>query len=48
MPRRRPPVIMDDPLVYLDDAHLSGAKEFLQKIADSYQVIYLTCRGDRA
>lgn len=46
--REKPPVIMDDPLVYLDDAHLSGAKEFLQKIADSYQVIYLTCRGGRA
>ena len=46
--KEKPPVIMDDPLVYLDDAHLTGAKEFLQKIADRYQVIYLTCRGDRA
>ena len=46
--REKPPVIMDDPLVYLDEGHLEGAKEFLRKISEDYQVIYMTCHGDRA
>ena len=39
---RRPPLIMDDPFVTLDDARASRALELLQKVAADFQVIYLT------
>ena len=39
---RRPPLIMDDPFVTLDDARASRALELLRKVAADFQVIYLT------
>jgi uncharacterized protein YhaN len=40
-------LILDDPLVYSDDARLDLMVEILSEAADRMQVILLTCR-DRA
>ncbi len=39
---RRPPLILDDPFVTLDDARASRALELLRELASDFQVIYLT------
>ena len=39
---KRPPLILDDPFVTLDDARASRALELLRDVASDFQVIYLT------
>lgn len=39
---RRPPLILDDPFVTLDDARATRALELLKRISSDFQVIYLT------
>jgi DNA repair exonuclease SbcCD ATPase subunit len=39
---RRPPLVMDDPFVTLDDARAERALELLHDISTDFQVIYLT------
>ncbi len=39
---RRPPLILDDPFVTLDDDRASRALELLRELAPDFQVIYLT------
>ena len=39
---RRPPFILDDPFVTLDDARAARALELLREISRDFQVIYLT------
>ena len=39
---RRPPLILDDPFVTLDDARATRALELLKRISADFQVIYLT------
>ena len=39
---RRPPLVLDDPFVTLDDARAARALSLLKGIADDFQVIYLT------
>ena len=39
---RRPPLILDDPFVTLDDARATRALELLKRISVDFQVIYLT------
>jgi uncharacterized protein YhaN len=39
---RRPPLILDDPFVTLDDDRASRALELLREVAADFQVIYLT------
>jgi uncharacterized protein YhaN len=39
---RRPPLILDDPFVTLDDARAARALELLRELAAGFQVIYLT------
>ncbi len=39
---RRPPLILDDPFVTLDDERATRALELLRAIASDFQVIYLT------
>jgi len=39
---RRPPLILDDPFVTLDDARAARALELLREVAGDFQVIYLT------
>jgi uncharacterized protein YhaN len=39
---RRPPLVLDDPFVTLDDARAPRALELLREITADFQVIYLT------
>ena len=39
---RRPPLILDDPFVTLDDVRAARALELLKEVASDFQVIYLT------
>ncbi|MEA2674184.1 MAG: hypothetical protein QOI92_1376, partial [Chloroflexota bacterium] len=39
---RRPPLVLDDPFVTLDDARAKRALELLHEISTDFQVIYLT------
>ena len=39
---RRPPLVLDDPFVTLDDARAPRALELLREVATDFQVIYLT------
>ena len=39
---RRPPLVFDDPFVTLDDGRARRALELLRRVADDFQVIYLT------
>jgi recombinational DNA repair ATPase RecF len=39
---RRPPLVFDDPFVTLDDERARRALELLRRVADDFQVIYLT------
>jgi DNA repair exonuclease SbcCD ATPase subunit len=39
---RRPPLILDDPFVTLDDGRAPRALELLREVASDFQVIYLT------
>ena len=43
----KPFLLFDDPFVNLDDRKLGGARDFLSKIAENYQIIYLTCQNAR-
>jgi DNA repair exonuclease SbcCD ATPase subunit len=40
---RRPPLVLDDPFVTLDDARAERALALLKEISSDFQVIYLTC-----
>ncbi|MEO7664447.1 MAG: AAA family ATPase [Candidatus Limnocylindrales bacterium] len=40
---RRPPLVLDDPFVTLDDDRARRALELLRAISTDFQVIYLTC-----
>jgi uncharacterized protein YhaN len=39
---RRPPLVLDDPFVTLDDTRAARALELLRDVASDFQVIYLT------
>jgi uncharacterized protein YhaN len=39
---RRPPLVLDDPFVTLDDKRATRALELLREVASDFQVIYLT------
>ena len=43
----KPVVIMDDPFSNLDEENIKWGLAFLDKLAEDYQVIYLTCHPDR-
>ena len=43
----KPVLILDDPFVNLDDEKLSGAKRLVERVAEKYQIIYMTCRENR-
>jgi uncharacterized protein YhaN len=40
---RRPPLLLDDPFVTLDDDRATRALELLRALAADFQVLYLTC-----
>jgi ABC-type molybdate transport system ATPase subunit len=39
---RRPPLVFDDPFVTLDDERAMRALALLKRVADDFQIIYLT------
>ena len=43
----QPFVILDDPFVNLDDAHMDQAMELLRELARKKQILYLTCSSSR-
>ena len=43
----KPPLVLDDPLVNLDDEKTDKAKRLLRSVAKDRQVIYFTCKSER-
>ncbi|MCF0138121.1 MAG: AAA family ATPase [Oscillospiraceae bacterium] len=43
----KPFVLMDDPFVNLDDAHMEKTRELLESLGTECQVIYLVCNSSR-
>ncbi len=46
-PQTRPFMILDDPFVNLDDAHMKEALSLLRRLSGEKQVIYLVCSSSR-
>lgn len=42
-----PPLIMDDPFTNLDDKKVNAGMDFVEKLAERYQIIYFTCSASR-
>lgn len=42
-----PPLIMDDPFTSLDDKKVNAGMDFVEKLAEKYQIIYFTCSASR-
>ena len=45
--KEKPFILLDDPFVNLDEKKIEGAKKFIAKVSEKYQVIYLTCHPSR-
>ena len=45
--KERPPLILDDPFVNLDDKRAEKAKKLVKDLAGEYQILYFTCAADR-
>ena len=45
--KEKPPLILDDPFVNLDDKKTARAKELVKALAKEYQIVYLTCKEER-
>ena len=43
----KPPIILDDPFVNLDDAHAARALEIVKNAAEERQILYFTCSEAR-
>ena len=43
----RPFIILDDPLVNLDEAKIKNAMELIKKMSKEYQIIYFICHSSR-
>lgn len=43
----KPSLIMDDPFTNLDDKKVNAGMDFIEKLAEKYQVIYFTCSASR-
>lgn len=43
----KPPVILDDPFVNLDEGKLKNALSLLEKLSEDRQIVYLTCHRSR-
>ena len=43
----KPPIILDDPFVNLDERRLTAAKRLLVSLSDKYQILYLVCHAER-
>ena len=47
-PDERPPLILDDPFVMLDEDNLVLAKDLLSRLAADRQIVYMTCHPSRS
>ncbi len=45
--KERPPIILDDPFINLDDKKINGAMLFLMDLSKEGQVLYFTCNNSR-
>lgn len=45
--KEKPFLLLDDPFVNLDDEKLDRARHLVEKLTEEYQIIYLTCSGER-
>ena len=45
--KEKPVLILDDPLVNLDDKKTVKAKEWIKSLSGKYQIVYLTCKSER-
>ena len=45
--KEKPVLILDDPLVNLDDKKTAKAKEWIKSLSGKYQIVYLTCKSER-
>jgi len=45
--KERPVIVLDDPFINLDDERMIKAKEFVNRLSERYQIIYLTCSTNR-
>lgn len=45
--KEKPVIILDDPFINLDDDKVGAAKQFLQTLAQNYQIIYFSCHESR-
>ena len=43
----KPPIILDDPFVNLDEQRLTAAKQLLATLSNKYQILYLICHEER-
>ena len=43
----KPPIILDDPFVNLDERRLEAAKRLLVALSGKYQILYLVCHAER-
>ena len=46
--KEQPPLVLDDPLVHLDENNLEKAKALLRQLAQKRQILCLTCHASRA
>jgi uncharacterized protein YhaN len=44
----KPMLIMDDPFANLDDEKIHGGRELVEKLAETYQILYFTCSDSRS
>jgi len=45
--KERPVMVLDDPFINLDDERMVKAMEFINRLSERYQIIYLTCSTNR-
>ena len=43
----KPFLLLDDPFTNLDEKRLAFAKQLMSRLVDRFQILYLTCHGDR-
>ncbi len=42
-----PFLLLDDPLVNLDDKRLNAARRLMERVSEKYQIVYMVCHRDR-
>ncbi len=46
-PGDKPPIFLDDPFVFLDEAHMENAGKLLAALCGDWQILYFTCHESR-